>query len=193
MARTMARAWAVLVLVLGLSGCAAFGPGSGVFGHPDVDRFELSGRIAVRYGDDGYSGTLRWRHVAARDVVELYSPIGTLYARLTRDAGGAVMETADGKRFEERDAAALSRRVLGWELPLDDLPYWLFTRLAPDSVPGSVETGDDGRVTSLTQGAWRVRYRSYFKEGAEPLPDRLDLDAPDLRVKMIVSRWATPA
>jgi outer membrane lipoprotein LolB len=170
-----------------LVGCALV-PERAIVGHPSSDAFEVKGRIAVRYAGDGYTGTMRWKHSQVLDTVELYTPIGTLYARLTQDADGAVMETADGKRFAERDAGALSRRVLGWELPLADLPHWMFGDPAPQGGVAEVVRSPDGQAQQLEQSGWRVRYRSYFSD-APTLPDRLELDRPGLTVKMIVSHW----
>lgn len=170
-----------------LFGCALV-PERAIVGRPSSDAFEVKGRIAVRYEGDGYSGTMRWNHSPSVDTVELYTPIGTLYARLTQDADGAVMEMADGKRFTERDAGALSRRVLGWELPLASLPHWMFGDPAPQGGAADVVRSPEGRLQQLEQSGWRVRYRSYFGE-APTLPDRLELDRPGLTVKMIVSHW----
>ena len=182
MLRILALAAALL-----LAGCSLL-PGKPVTGRPTADAFELKGRIAVRFDGDGYSGTVWWRHAKARDVVELYTPIGTLYARLTRDGLGAVMEAADGKRYEEADAQALSLRVLGWELPLDSLPFWLFAQSAPGGESASVTRGPDGRPGQLDQHDWRVRYRGYF-EDFPGYANRVDLDRAGLNVKLIVSTW----
>lgn len=176
-----------LVGALLLGACSLL-PGKPVSGKPVAEAFELKGRIAVRYEGDGYSGSVWWRHATARDVVELYTPIGTLYARLTRDDKGALMEMADGRRFEEADAQALSQQVLGWELPLDSLPFWLFAQSAPGTEAATVAADADGRATQLDQQGWRVRYRSYFDD-APAFASRVDLDRPGLAVKLIVSKW----
>jgi outer membrane lipoprotein LolB len=174
-----------------LAACSLL-PERAVTGRPSVDAFEVKGRIAVRYNGDGYSGTVRWQHAPSLDTVELYTPIGTLYARLTRTDNGAVMETADGKRFEEADAGALSRRVLGWELPLTSLPHWMFGDPAPGADAGQVSRSPEGLPLQLVQDGWRVRYRSFLPDHPA-LPDRLDLDRPGLAVKLIVSNWRGPA
>jgi len=183
----------VLGAALGLTGCAGPGRRQGVVGRPTSDGFELSGRIAVQYDGDGYSGTLRWLHAMSSDLVELYAPVGTLYARLRRDPSGAVMETADGKRFDEPDTGALSRRVLGWELPLEELPHWVFGRSAPGGAPARVDNDTVGRPARLVQAGWVVSYRSYMEDQSEVLPSRMDLERPGLRVKLIISRWAETA
>jgi outer membrane lipoprotein LolB len=188
--------WAVCVLcafslILSLVGCAGLErkPG-GVQGRPDPDGFVLEGRIGVRQDGDGYSGSILWRHSAERDVIELFTPVGTLHARLSRDADGAMIEMADGRRQREPDAASLSRRVIGWELPLAELPYWLFTRPAPIDGSAKLESDAAGRPTRLTQAGWAVLYRAYFQHASDPLPSRLDLERKGLKVRLVVSRWS---
>ena len=181
---------AVLAVTWLLAACASparrgeEGPG------PTPDRFELSGRIAVKYRGDGYTGSLRWQHRDSRDTIELYSPVGTVYARLASSPEGASLRMADGKRFEEPDARALARRVLGWDLPLAQLRYWVFARPAPATVATRVDTDPQGRLTTLEQDGWQVRYLSVASVDGVLLPDRLDLEEPGLKVKLIVSRWS---
>ncbi|MBK8015503.1 MAG: outer membrane lipoprotein LolB [Betaproteobacteria bacterium] len=186
------RLAALTGVALALNGCAFLFKKPPVEGKPVPERFELEGKIAVRYGDDGYSGTFRWQHAGERDRVELFTPIGTLHARLLREPAGAILETADGKRAEEPDAQTLSLRILGWELPLTELPFWLFTRPAPGAGAADVESGPEGRPVRLSQGQWRVTYRSYFASKAPLLPERLDLEKPGLKVKLIASHWGEP-
>jgi outer membrane lipoprotein LolB len=167
-------------------------PEATVEGRPTFDRFELSGRIAVRVHDDGYSGSLRWRHVDDRDRLELFAPTGTVFARLSRGPDGATMEMSDGKRYREADAATLSRSVLGWELPLEQLRFWVFARPAPGSAPTRFDIGADGRPVLLEQDGWRISYLAYSTVGADVLPARLDLERTGLRVRLIVTRWSDP-
>lgn len=187
-ARLLARAASALApaALLFIAGCGqvAVVPD----GAPTPDRFDLESRIAVRHESDGYSGSVRWSHGAERDVVELFTPTGGLHARLSRDPAGALMEMADGKRFQEADAGRLSRRLLGWELPLDHMRHWLFARAAPGLPASEGETGPDGRPRSIRQGGWTVHYREYAPGGAG-LPVRIEMEHPGLRVKLLVARW----
>lgn len=189
----MKPAWAAALAVLLLGSCTWFARQEGaVTGRPTAERFELNGRVAVRFEGDGYSGSLRWRHSDNRDRVELYGPAGLLYARLTRAADGASMEMSDGRRFQEADAGALSRSVLGWELPLQQLRHWVFARAAPDSLPTRFEVDGDGRPKLLEQDGWKVSYLAYSPVGTDVLPARLDLVYEGLKVRLIVTSWNDP-
>lgn len=186
-------AWAAALAVLLLTSCSWFARQEGaVSGRPTAERFELNGRVAVRYEGDGYTGRVRWRHVDSRDRVELYGPTGLLYARLSRDAGGALMEMSDGRTFKETDAETLSRSVLGWELPLHQLRHWVFARPAPDSAPTKFDVDAEGRPKLLEQAGWKVSYLAYSPVGADVLPARMDLEREGLKVRLIVANWTDP-
>ncbi len=187
------RVAGLLAVVWLLAACASPERRSGAESErPTPDRFELSGRIAVKYRGDGYTGSLRWRHRDQRDTIELYSPVGTVYARLASSPEGASLRMADGKRFDEADARALARRVLGWDLPLAQMRYWVFARPAPATVATRVDTDQQGRLIALDQDGWQVRYLSFASVGGVLLPDKLELEEPGLKVKLIVSRWGAP-
>lgn len=161
-------------------------------GRPTLERFELAGRIAVRFDGDGYSGSLRWRHVDDRDRLELYAPTGMVFARLSRGPDGASIQMADGKTYREANAETLSRSVLGWELPLEQLRHWVFARPAPGSSPTVYDLGAEGRPSLIEQDGWRVTFLAYSTVGADLLPARLDLEHAGLKVRLIVTRWNDP-
>jgi outer membrane lipoprotein LolB len=180
-----------------LAACAALVAGCAAparrpsLGRADPDFFELRGRIGVRYQGDGFSGSMVWRHAAGADRVELFNPLGAVHARLSRDATGAVLETADGKRHAEPDAEALSRAILGWELPLDALRHWAFGRAAPGTA-SQVERDAAGRPVRLLQDGWEVRYFAW-DEVQPGVPRRIELEQPALKVKIAVASLGEPA
>lgn len=154
------------------------------------DSFHLHGRLAVRYGAEGFSGGLDWRHSGREDEMLLRSPLGQTVARFRRDGSGASLEVPDG-RHEGRDAGDLSQQVLGWRLPLEGLPYWVAGRAAPDG-PAQVERGGDGRVTRLRQEEWDVTYPDYRPQDGYFLPSRVVMRNGALVLKLVVDNWELP-
>ncbi len=187
----VAVAGAAATLLLG--SCSLWTRPEGVVeGRPTAERFELTGRMAVRYEGEGYSGSLRWNHADGRDRLELYGPAGLFYARLSKGPEGASMVTSDGKTYSEPDAESLARAVLGWDLPLEELRHWLFARPAPGSAPTRIELDANGRPTVIEQNGWNISYLAYTTVGIDVLPSRIDLDHAGLKVRLIVSRWRDP-
>ena len=149
--------------------------------------FELSGRIAVRYGKEGASGRIAWRHDANDDEMLITSPIGQGIAMITRRDGEVRLLTSDQKEYRARDAESLTEQVLGWRLPLTGLPDWVQGRADP-ARPAKLERDGQSRLTLLRQDDWRVEYQEY--EGARP--SRLKLSRADIEIRLVVDDWLLP-
>jgi len=149
--------------------------------------FELTGRIAVRYGKEGASGRIAWRHSADDDEMLFTSPIGQGIATITRRDGEVRLVTSDQKEYRAHDAESLTERVLGWRLPLTGLPDWVQGRADP-ARPAELERDGQSRLTQLRQDDWKVEYQEY--EGARP--SKLKLSRADIEIRLVVDDWLSP-
>lgn len=181
--------FALLGLLLLAGGCAAPQPRQPPqTAAPEI--FQLQGRIGVRYGTEGFSGNLRWRHGSEEDEILLLSPLGQAVARIERNAGGVILETPDA-RHEAEDAAELTGRVLGWRLPLTGLQYWVTGHAAPDGT-ASVVRDEAMNTSQLHQQGWEIEYRDYRQEGRHVLPTRIVMRNATLELRLVVDEWELP-
>lgn len=174
-----------LVLWLGAiaAACALLPPGEAP-GPASPDSFEVSARVAVRFGEKSATGRVQWRHVAAEDDMLITSPLGQGIARIRRRAEEFELVTADQQRYLASDAEALTEAVLGWRLPLAGLSDWLRARARSGSPARSLRD-DRNRVVELDQDDWRIEYQDY--EGERPTKLRLIRDG--LEIRMVVDQW----
>lgn len=174
-----------------LAGCATTRPAQDLpASNESIIAFSLDGRVAVKLEDRGYTASLRWRHSAARDSLTLFSPLGSVIGQIEADSGGATLTTADRKVYRSNDVQSLTRDVLGWDLPLAGLRYWVIGRTDPGT-PVQAQTRDDhDRLKSLQQNDWRIAYTEYFGDSA--MPARLSLVYDKLNLRLIVKRWELP-
>lgn len=150
--------------------------------------FELSGRIAVRYGGEAVSGALRWRHDREGDEMLISSPLGQGIARIERAGESVVLTTADGSEYHADDAESLTERVLGYRVPLAGLADWVQGRPSPRVQAVAHEERDaDGRLKVLEQAGWRVEYLAYAPDS--DLPTRLRLTYPTLEFRLAIADW----
>jgi outer membrane lipoprotein LolB len=77
--------------------------------------------------------------------------------------------------------------VLGWDLPLAGLRYWVTGRVDPAAPVQSEERDDQRRLKSLMQNDWRIAYLEYFGDSA--LPSRISLAYDRLSLRLIVEHW----
>ena len=151
---------------------------------PHDVRFDLAGRLAVRYGDEAFSGNLAWRHAATSDELLLTNSLGAGIARLVRDPQGIVLTTAEPKEYRGQDAEALTEEVLGFRLPVTGLGDWVRGRPSP-AYPARTGMGPDGRLAWIEQAGWRIEYLEY-RDG---LPARLRLAYPGIDLRLAISQW----
>lgn len=169
-----------------LAGCASvpFAPPAAV---PVVDEaFDVTGRLAAKYGTEGVVARFAWRHDPPNDLIELATPLGTTMATLEATPRGARATLSDGRVYEDADADRLAARTLGFGLPVKDLAWWL--RAAPrPGVEHAIERDARGRVSVLRQAAWTIVY-AYPDDDAKR-PSRLDARYPELEVRIAIETW----
>ena len=183
--------FALCAVLAALAGCASTRPTQVLpASNASIEAFSLNGRVAVKIDDRGYTASLRWRHSATQDSIRLLSPIGSVVGQIEADGNGATLTTGDRKVFHSNDAQALTREVLGWDLPLSGLRYWVTARADPALPVQAQERDDKQRLKSLTQNDWRIAYLEYFGDSA--LPARLSLAFDRLNLRLIIEHWELP-
>jgi len=156
----------------------------------DIDAFELKGRVAVNLDGRGYSARLKWNHETTSDALWLYSPVGSTIATLVADGDRATLVTAKKESFSSDNVQELTREVLGWDLPLTGLRYWVLGRVDPDVPVMSLEQDDQLRIKQLVQRDWQIDYLAYSGDSA--LPSSMVLRYSDLRMRLIIDGWKFP-
>ncbi len=181
------RRLASLIAPIALAACAIAPQAPSVQSVDHISAFQLAGRVAVKLEDKGYSARLRWEHAPTLDALWLYSPIGSVLAELTVDGNGATLVTADREAYNSRDVQALTREVLGWNLPLEGLQHWVLGRADPAAPVNGEQRDAMGRLQRLSQRDWRIDYLAYVD--GSPLPAAMALHYGELRLRLVIDRW----
>jgi outer membrane lipoprotein LolB len=145
--------------------------------------WKLDGRAAVAVGSQGWQASLNWREDGALAEVHLAGPFGVGALTLKRTVEGLSLNGAP-----PGDAVAQVQERLGFELPLDNLRYWLLGVPDPGS-PADLTRDDHDRAQQLTQAGWRVVYDRYMPVAGDLLPALLVLSREGVRVRIVVDHW----
>lgn len=151
--------------------------------------YSFNGRVAIKHKDERESAGLRWVSALGEDDILLLAPLGQTVARIHRSEQGVELE-ASGKQYFARDANELTHRVLGWELPLAGLRYWVRGVPAEGGVV-DVQRDANGQVTVLRQDGWEINYSRYAGASEDALPLRFVLQREHLEIKVIIDEWET--
>lgn len=175
------------ILIAALGACASFKPAAPRVASASIDTaFQLSGRFAVRSGDEGGSGRLEWLHSPTADDLTILSPIGQGIARIVRANGVYTLTTRDELTESATDPDSLTEKALGWRLPLGGMAYWLRGRAAPGPA-SETRIGADDRLAELKQDGWTIEYQSFHL--APRLPERMRVVRDKLDLRLIIEEW----
>jgi outer membrane lipoprotein LolB len=153
----------------------------------EVGSWKLDGRAAAAVGTQGWQASLNWRQQGQATEVHLAGPFGMQAMVLTRTPEGVSL---DGAPPNEAEIAQLQQR-LGFDLPLDQLRYWLLGVPDPGSAFNLTRNPQD-RAQQLTQAGWSIDYDRYMPVGGDLLPSHLVLNREGVRVRIVVDHWETP-
>ena len=176
---------AVLMAVAALFGCAALPPAGETL--PQAAAFDLVGRVAVTYDGRAFSSGVRWQHLPERDEIWLLTPTGQALAQITADASGATLTGTDQNQHHAGDVERLTRRALGWELPLARLTWWVRGEPAPGVPAEDALRDEQGRLVRLRQDGWNITFvRPPAPDG---LPRRLDVVRDGHQIRLLIDNW----
>jgi outer membrane lipoprotein LolB len=179
----------VLLAVLLLAGCASTpAPRSGQTAAA-FSAWQLNGRVSLTRGEEGWHASLRWQEQADSYFLKISGPLGQGGFQLNGDSQGVVLVDADGQTFVARDADTLLQQVTGWQLPVLGLRYWIRGLVAPAAGEAQASRDEAGRLSSLTQSGWVIKYNRYQLVDGVSLPSKLQLLHEDISVRVVVDKW----
>lgn len=174
-----------------LAACAALPlPGERV---PRATAFDLVGRVAVNYDGRAFSSNVRWQHLAERDEIWLLTPMGQALAYIVADADGATLTGSDRNQYRAGDVESLTRRALGWELPLERLAWWVRGEIMPGGLIGEVLRDQQGRLVRLGQDGWHITFVHPPANERGDLPQRLELVRDAHQIRLVIDGWRDDA
>lgn len=153
-----------------------------------LETWEFQGRIAVRAGDEGFNGNLRWWQNGDLFLATVSGPFGAGAVRIEGDERLVRITDPDGEVSEMEDAERELQRRYGWTMPVASLRYWTLGIPDPDH-PFHYEFDEHGQLRLLEQRDWVVTIDEYRDGGGQPMPRRLSASNPESRVRLVIDRW----
>lgn len=148
--------------------------------------FALQARVAET--GLGRSGELLWRqHADGRFELQLNGPFGVGAVAIDGDAERVAVRTKDGTQYTD-DPEGWMQTHLGWRLPLAGLRAWALGLPAPGAVE-QLSLDAEGRLLTLRQHGWTLRYDAYQRVGGLDLPRKLEAQSAATRLRLVIDRW----
>ncbi|NOV23280.1 lipoprotein localization protein LolB [Cupriavidus necator] len=179
----MNRSRRLALLCLGvpllLQACASVAPSRSFDVDHDAASQHYTGRFSanyVRYGrDEGVQGSFRWEEQGRNVRLDLVSPLGQTLAVVTATPSGATLDLPNQPPRNAPEVDTLMEEALGFALPVAGMRDWLHGR-PTRGTPARATRDEQGRLATLAQNGWTVRYVAWQDSAAPtPVPRRIDL------------------
>jgi outer membrane lipoprotein LolB len=194
-------ALAALTVLAMLSGCRTAPPAAAIPGPgadapwavqrpalENLDRYALNGKVAVAANGQGFTASLRYRQQPRRADLALDGPLGIGGMRIALEEHSLGVTNSRGEALDGEAARAEIERRLGFELPLDELRWWLLGLPAPGQ--SEVDAAPDGGVIrGFVQNGWHVAINTRAPGLGFSLPQRLTAERGGARLKLFIERW----
>ena len=166
-----------------------------------ITTWNIQGRMSMRTAEEGWQASLNWVREGERHRIDIIGPLGRGHLRLTQDNQGAELRDAEQHSWHAENPEQLLYRTTGWLVPLDGLNYWVLGLPLPDTA-ASQELDPQGRLKTLSQSGWDIRFLEYTRYGALDLPSKLFIkrqgrgtngspaDDATLEVRLVIESWA---
>jgi outer membrane lipoprotein LolB len=153
-----------------------------------LDQWRLNGSLAVRAHREGGQANIDWRQQGSGYDIRLAGPLGSGGARLYGGDDGATLALSNGERLSDREPTKLLHDRLGWWIPVDALRFWALGLPAPTSA-AQWSLDSYGRLATLEQDGWTVRFANYGQVSGVDLPGKLEITGQNAEVRLVVRRW----
>jgi outer membrane lipoprotein LolB len=153
-----------------------------------LDKYGLTGRVAVAGNGQGFSANLRYHQQQQRADLALDGPMGIGGMRMQFDDRELSVTNSRGETLDGAAARAEIENRLGFELPLAELRWWLLGVPSP-ARPAEKNQPDGGPIADFQQDGWHVSINSRAPGLGFSLPERLTVEREGARMKLLVESW----
>jgi outer membrane lipoprotein LolB len=154
----------------------------------ETTRWEISGRIGVSAGDEGFNGKLWWWQREDYFRANISGPLGVGTVRIEGEGQRITVTDNGGEAVELQDAESDLRLRYGWTIPVTSLRFWALGIPDP-AIPAETVIGEEGLLRKLEQSGWTVTFSEYREGGGQQMPRRFTADADNARVKLVIDNW----
>lgn len=152
----------------------------------------LSGKLAVKQPSDSGTAVInRWQQRNESYELALSSSfLGMGSTQLKGVPGYIQLTMPNGDHYQSSEPEKLIQAATGWQLPIDNLTWWIKGLPAPDG-DFRLLFDEQNKLAILEQDGWEIRYDRWqpFIETLPALPARITALKGDKRVRVVISRW----
>lgn len=120
----------------------------------------------------------------------LTNPVGSTELELIVKDGQTQLTDNKGQKYYSDDPDSMIYQLTGMAIPMENLRQWI-VGLPGDAQSYAISNQYHLKTLNWSQGMekWKVTYQSYDEKVSPQLPNRLDIEQGDNRIKLKMDSW----
>jgi len=154
-----------------------------------IDHWKINGRLAITNKVEVWHLSVIWDQKQQGYKIHLSGPFGAGAVQLKGDQTGVILKTEDETVFAA-DAEKLLFETTGVQIPIQNLFYWIRGLPNPESEISSQKLDPYGRLKTLSQNNWNIRFKRYKKTNDTYLPSKVFIKRNSLDIRFVIEEWS---
>jgi outer membrane lipoprotein LolB len=159
---------------------------------PIPQTWVIAAKLGIRSRDESGSVTLKWQQQGQEYQINLAGPLGQGSALLMGNADYIVIDRPNQERIYSNNPTQLVQETFGWELPLEQLNYWVRGLATPTIDTRELTFTPSGAVATFEQLEWSLQYSRHTLVDQWLMPKRIQAKKDDTIFTLIINEWAFP-
>ncbi|MEZ0149544.1 MAG: lipoprotein insertase outer membrane protein LolB [Candidatus Reddybacter sp.] len=157
-----------------------------------IDNWQIKGKLAYRNSEDSGSAWFDWTQHGDNFTIYLSGPFGVGTVQITGNAQAITLSQPGEADISSHSSSALTRRLFGWQLPVEQMRYWV--RGMPANASGqALETfNKEGLLDTLQEDGWQININHYQAGPRGPLPGKIKGSSNELAFTLLLKAWSFP-
>ena len=151
-----------------------------------ISNWHIKGKIGYESVSEGGSAWLDWHQQANQFSLLLSGPFGAGTVQIFGDNDIVTLRQAKAPDISALSAKTLARHLLGWELPIDELSYWIRGVPAPNALASEQHFNQQRLLSNLHQSGWQLAFSKYRHTETGIFPGKITATQGETHFKLII-------
>jgi outer membrane lipoprotein LolB len=153
-----------------------------------IKNWEIEGALSIQSPQQSVIAHYQWDQKDKNYDIELSSALNLVRVNITGRNNQFVQLCRSNKQcYRAKTPELLLKQQLGWDLPLSYLEYWI--RGIPFKGEAVKKYDQYGHLIFMQQHGFDLWFSNYKSFKGVDLPTRLDLQYPELKIRLIIKQW----
>lgn len=153
-----------------------------------VNTWLVKGKSGIISPKKSLTANLLYKKQAKKYLLRLSGPMGQGAVHIIGHPRQVVLQRSDGKKIIATNAHDLLMQEFGWDLPINNLDYWV-RGLPAKTVVQNYTLNNYGYLKTLQQENWIVSFSDYQLIKKHAFPTRLTITSPGFKLKLVKLAW----